>query len=97
MLGKLFVLLSGGLIQDLLLKSFVLQRLGLDRVSVLFLYVHLTSLEQIQHKPQISSGDHMKETEHYFLVVLFYVLCKVSLSLESVDEVLKWDRSNTSY
>lgn len=39
----------------------------------------------------------MKETEHYFPVVLFYVLCKVSLSLESVDEVLKWDRSNTSY
>ena len=37
----------------------------------------------------------MKATEQYFPVVLFIMLYKVVLSLESVDEVLKCDHSST--
>jgi len=36
----------------------------------------------------------MKATEQYFPVVLFILLCKVVLTFESVDEILKWDHSN---
>ena len=39
----------------------------------------------------------MKVIEQYFPVVLFVMLCKVVLSFESVNEILKWDRSNESY
>ena len=39
----------------------------------------------------------MKATEQYFPVVLFIMLCKVVLTFESVDEILKYDRSNESY
>ena len=52
LLGKFLVFLSRCFLQDLFLQGFVLQRLGFDRVSVLFLYVHLTSLK---HKKQVSS------------------------------------------
>jgi len=37
----------------------------------------------------------MKAAEQYFPVVLFIMLYKVVLSLESVDEVLKCDHSST--
>ena len=36
----------------------------------------------------------MKATEQYFPVVLFILLCKVVLTFESVDEILKCDHSN---
>ena len=39
----------------------------------------------------------MKATERYFPVVLFIMLCKVVLTFESVDEILKCDHSNGSY
>ena len=39
----------------------------------------------------------MKATEQYFPVVLFIVLYKVVLTLESVDGILKCDHSNESY
>ena len=39
----------------------------------------------------------MKATEQYFPVVLFFMLYKVVLAFESVDEVLKSDHSNESY
>ena len=39
----------------------------------------------------------MKATEQYFPVVLFIILCKVVLTFESVDEILKCDHSNKSY
>ena len=39
----------------------------------------------------------MKATEQNFLVVLFIMLYKVVLTLESVDEILKCDHSNESY
>jgi len=39
----------------------------------------------------------MKATEQYFPVVLFIMLYKVVLSVESVDEILKCDHSNESY
>ena len=39
----------------------------------------------------------MKATEQYFPVVLFVMLYKVVLTFESVDEVLKCDRSNGSF
>ena len=39
----------------------------------------------------------MKATEQYFPVVLFIELCKVILTFESVDEILKCDHSNESY
>ena len=39
----------------------------------------------------------MKATELYFPVVLFIMLYKVVLTLESVDEILKCDCSNESY
>jgi len=39
----------------------------------------------------------MKATEQYFPVVLFIMLYKVVLRFESVDEILKCDRSNESY
>ena len=39
----------------------------------------------------------MKATEQYFPVVLFIGLCKVILTFESVDEILKCDHSNESY
>ena len=35
----------------------------------------------------------MKATEQYFTVVLFIMLCKVVLDLESVDKILKCDHS----
>ena len=39
----------------------------------------------------------MKATEQCFPVVLFIMLCKVVLTFESVDEILKSDNSNESY
>ena len=39
----------------------------------------------------------MKSTDQYFPVVLFIMLYKVVLTLESVDEILKCDHSNESY
>ena len=39
----------------------------------------------------------MKATEQYFPVVLFIMLYKVALPLNSVDEILKCDHSNESY
>ena len=39
----------------------------------------------------------MKGFEQYFPVVLFIMLCKVVLTFESVDEILKRDRLNKSY
>ena len=39
----------------------------------------------------------VKVTEQYFLVVLFIMLYKVVLTLESVVEILKYDHSNESY
>ena len=46
----------------------------------------------------ILKGSHsMKATEQYFPVVLFIVLYKVVLTLESVDEILKCGHSNESY
>ena len=39
----------------------------------------------------------MKATEQYFPVLLFIMLYKVSLTFESVDEILKCDHSNESY
>jgi len=38
----------------------------------------------------------MKATEQYFHVVLFFMLYKVVLTFESVDEILKCDHSNES-
>ena len=35
----------------------------------------------------------MKAIEQYFPVVLFIMLCKVILMLESLDEILKCDHS----
>jgi len=39
----------------------------------------------------------MEATEQYFPVVLFIMLYKVVLTVESVDEILKCDHSNESY
>ena len=39
----------------------------------------------------------MKATEQYFPVVLFIMMYKVVLTLESVDKILKCDHSNESY
>ena len=39
----------------------------------------------------------VKATEHFFPVVLFIMLYKVVLTLESVDEILKCDHSSGSY
>ena len=39
----------------------------------------------------------VKATEQYFPVLLFIMLCKVFLTFESVDEILKCDHSNKSY
>ena len=39
----------------------------------------------------------IKATEQYFPVVLFIMLNKVVLTLESVDETLNCDHSNESY
>ena len=39
----------------------------------------------------------MTASEQYFPVVLFIMLCKVVLTFESVDEILKCDHSNESY
>ena len=39
----------------------------------------------------------MKATEQYFPAMLFILLCKVVLTFESVDEILKCDHSNESY
>ena len=36
-------------------------------------------------------------TEQYFPVVQFIILCKVVLTFEYVDEILKCDHSNESY
>ena len=38
----------------------------------------------------------MKATEQYFPVLLFIMLYKVVLTVESVDEILKCDHSNVS-
>ena len=39
----------------------------------------------------------MKTNEQYFPVVLFILLCRVVLTFESVDEILKYGHSNESY
>ena len=39
----------------------------------------------------------MKAAEQYFPVVLFIMLYRMVLTLESVDETLKCDHSNQSY
>ena len=39
----------------------------------------------------------MKATEQFFPVVLLIMLYKVVLTFESVNEILKCDRSNESY
>ena len=39
----------------------------------------------------------MEATEQYFPVVLFIMLYKVVLAVESVDGILKCDHSNESY
>ena len=39
----------------------------------------------------------MKATEQYFPVLLFIMLYKVVLTVEIVDEILKFDHSNESY
>ena len=39
----------------------------------------------------------MKATEQYFSLVLFIMLYKVVLTVESVDEILKYDHLNESY
>ena len=39
----------------------------------------------------------MKATEKYFPGVLFFMLYKVVLTFESVDEILWCDHSNESY
>ena len=39
----------------------------------------------------------MKATEQHIPVVLFIMLYRVVLTFESVDEILKCDRSNESY
>ena len=39
----------------------------------------------------------MKATEQYFPVVLFIMLYRVVLTVESVGEILKCDHSNESY
>ena len=39
----------------------------------------------------------MKATDPYFPVVLFIMLYKVVLTLDSVDEILECDHSNESY
>ena len=39
----------------------------------------------------------MKAIKQYFPVVLFFLLYKVVLTFESVDEILKRDYSNESY
>ena len=39
----------------------------------------------------------MKATEQYFPMVLFIMLYKAVLTLESVDEILWRDHSNESY
>ena len=39
----------------------------------------------------------VKATEQYLPVVLFVMLYKVVLTLESVDEILKCDHSDESY
>ena len=45
----------------------------------------------------LSVTNQMKATEQYFRVVLFIMLYKVVLTLESLDEILKCDQSNESY
>ena len=39
----------------------------------------------------------MKATEQYFPLLLFIMLYKVVITLESVDKILKCDRSNESF
>ena len=39
----------------------------------------------------------MKAIEQYFPLILFIMLYKVVQTFESVDEILKYDRSNESY
>ena len=39
----------------------------------------------------------MKATDQYFPMALFIMLCKVVLTFESADEILKCDHSNESY
>ena len=39
----------------------------------------------------------IKATEQYFLVVLFIMMYKVVLTVESSEEILKCDHSNESY
>ena len=45
----------------------------------------------------LSVTTEMKATEQYSPVVLFIMLYKLVLALESVDEILWYDHSNESY
>ena len=44
-----------------------------------------------------SETTQMKATDQYFPMALFIMLCKVVLTFESADEILKCDHSNESY
>ena len=59
-----------------------------------------TSLLRVYYVVQDGSKSvtiEMKAAEQYFPVVLFIMLYKVILTLESVDEILKCDNSSESY
>ena len=45
--------------------------------------------------PKVWQFKFMKATEQYFPVVLFTMLCKLVLTFESMDEILKCDNSNS--
>ena len=46
---------------------------------------------------KVSPFTYKKAPEQYFPVVLFITLCKVDLTFESVDAILKCDNFNVSY
>ena len=45
----------------------------------------------------LSTTLQMKATEQYFPEVLFTMVYKMAATLESVDKIMKCDRSNKSY
>ena len=67
----------------------------LARVSFKYLKYYKGLLCAENHVQGMTIG--IKATEQVVLVVLFNMLYKVALTLESVDEILNCDHSNESY
>ena len=61
-----------------------------------FLVILIIALNKVVNFLEYDHSNELR-TEQYFPVMLFIILYKVVLTLESVDQILKFDYSNDRY